>query len=258
MGSLPAMFVISLPDSPRQAAFRAHARSIGLEPELSPGVQPAGDSPWSPHYDDAGRRRLFGYPMQRGEVGCFLAHRNVWSTMVERRLPVALVLEDDAVLAGSRLAEVVSAAEAILGRPLVARLVSEPRPAIRIWRELGGGACLGLPVRPGNLTTAYLITLEAAGALLTASERFRFPVDDFMNHTYRHGVDILHLEPELARHDAVRSEIGVRLKPPVTPWVRLRREWFRVGRSVRGGLGRLAGRLRLGLLLTRASPPRRG
>lgn len=259
MARVPEMaptFVITRADSERARAFRAHAAALGLEVEFSPAVFPGGEAPWTPHYDDAERRRLLGYPMWRGEVGCFLAHREVWRTVVARGLPVALVLEDDAELDAARLGAVAAAAAAITGRRLAVRLVSEPPRSMRVWRELGGGACLGLPVRRGRLTTAYLVTREAAAALLAASERFCFPVDDFMNLVHQHRVDVLHVEPPAARHGAAPSEIGVRLKPPVGPWVRLRREWLRLGRSIRMAVGRLAARRRLGLLLARAEPPR--
>lgn len=139
---------------------------------------------------------------------------------------------------------------------MAARLVSVPRPAFRVWRELGDGACLGLPVRAGNLTAAYLLTREAASALLAASSRFSCPVDDFMNLTYLHGVDVMHLEPELVLHDAAVSGMGARTKPVVGAWARMRREMLRAARSLRLALSRLGARRRLGLLLRRAEPPR--
>ncbi len=256
MAHTPPCIVIGRLDSERLHACQLRLDGLGIAAEVSPAVIPASEAPWSPHYDDAGRRRLLGYSLSRGEIGCFLAHRQVWQRILNGGWPVAMVLEDDAELDVARLGAVADAAVAVVGRTCVVRLVSEPRPRIYVWRELGRGACLGVPTRPGNLTTAYLVTREAAVALLAASESFNCPVDAFMNHIHLHEVDVFNAEPPPARHGIGRSEIGLRSKPPVGAWFRLKREFLRASLNVRVWTGRLAARARLGLLFRRSEPPR--
>lgn len=256
MAHTPPCFVIGRLDSERLHACLVRLDGLGIAAEVSPAVIPDAEPPWSPHYDDSERRRQLGYSLSRGEVGCFLAHRQVWQRILNGDSPVALVLEDDAELDVTRLGAVQDAATAIAGRACVVRLVSEPQPRIHVWRELGRGACLGLPTRPGNLTTAYLATREAAAALLAASESFDCPVDDFMNHVHLHRVDVFNAEPQPARHGIGRSEIGYRSKPSVGGWFRIKREFLRAWLKARIWAARLAARARLGLLFRKSEPPR--
>jgi glycosyl transferase family 25 len=43
-------------------------------------------------------RRLSGHVVSRPEAACSLSHQAIWRQIVERRLPAALILEDDAIL----------------------------------------------------------------------------------------------------------------------------------------------------------------
>ncbi len=46
---------------------------------------------------DAGVYRSW-FPMTRGEIGCFLSHRHVWLDILDKKIPYALILEDDTSL----------------------------------------------------------------------------------------------------------------------------------------------------------------
>ena len=247
---MPHTFVIGQAGSIRTQSFFAHAQSVGMEAELSPAVFLAGECPWSEHYDHNSRLSTMGYGLNRGEVGCFLAHRKVWQKIVEGTDRVCLVLEDDARWVASPDADIALAMDAIAGRTMLIRLLSQPRRSYRIWRQLSSSSSLYLPTRASDLSVAYLITQEAAARLLQASERFIWPVDRFFNFGYLHGVDVLHLAPEKVLHEDTTSLIGKRLKPGVSWVFRLKREWLRALQSIRVAwayqqtLGRLGLRLK--------------
>jgi glycosyl transferase family 25 len=246
---------ITHPDSPRHATFVAMLEALGLPYVLSPAVFVQGELPWSSHYDHATRMRNLGYPMRAGEVGCFLAHLNVWQ-LASRYEGCTLVLEDDAFVDPGRLREILTAADVLASKNMAARLISQPRPTFRTWREVGAGVSLARPTRPGNLTVGYLITQEGAGSLLKHADAFWCPVDDYMNLEYVHGCLMLHFEPEIAEHrDGGVSLIGKRTKPTVSLVTRVVREILRAWRNARGSLFSWSVLARLGLCFRRTEHP---
>jgi glycosyl transferase family 25 len=242
-------------ESPRHGRFVKMLEGLGIPFELSPAVFVRGEPPWSSHYDHDTRMRNLGYPMRPGEIGCFLAHRAAWET-ASRHEGCTLVLEDDAFVEPSRRTAILGAAGIISGRPSAARLISQPRPSFRTWRQVAEKAALVRPTRHGNLTVGYLITQEGAWALLRKSESFWCPVDDYMNLEYVHGCLMLHFEPEIAEHrDGGVSLIGGRTKPSVALRTRIVRELLRAWRNVRGRLFSWIVLLRLGLCFRRIEDP---
>lgn len=225
--------------------------ALGLPFELSPAVFIKGDVTSSPCYDHLARMKNLGYPMRAGEIGCFLAHRNVWQAAAVHD-GCTLVLEDDSFVPPARLREILAAADVLAGKNMAARLFSRPRTAFRTWRELGTGVILVRPTRPGSGAVGYLITQEGARSLLRHSGSFWCPVDDYMNLEYLHGCIMLHFEPEIAEHrDGGVSLIGKRIKPPVSPSARVIRELLRAWRNARGSLHSKLTLLRLGLCFKR-------
>ena len=166
------------------------------------------------------------------------------------------MLEDDAFVDPSKIAEVRDAADLLAGKSMAARLISQPRPSFRTWRALRAGIVLGRPTRNGNLTVGYLITKEGARALLRCSEAFWCPVDDYMNLEHIHGCLMLHFEPEIAEHrDGGVSLIGRREKPPVGLKTRIVREALRAWRVVRGKLHAWKVLVRLGICFRKIRKP---
>ena len=252
----PTILVITHDQSPRRNSILGHLTELGLDHEISPAVFPQGELPWDACYDNAERLGRLGYPMTRGEVGCFLAHRRAWNTIVRRGLPMALVIEDDARLAEG-VAEGLSAVSRALGdQAAFARLVSDPRPAYRPWADLGRHGCLAYPVRPGDLTVAYLVTQEGARALLEGSRKFWCPVDDFMNLEDAHGAVAFHVEPPMAEHhDGGASLIGRRTKPKMAAGAKVIREIRRAWHKSRLALSRELTLWRLGIRFRKARQP---
>lgn len=100
MKSTTPAFIISLASSAdRREKIGARLNQLGMEFEFVDGIDLRGtDISGHPDYDGARRRLYFGCDLQPGELGCLLSHRKVYQIMVTRKLPHALVLEDDAGL----------------------------------------------------------------------------------------------------------------------------------------------------------------
>jgi GR25 family glycosyltransferase involved in LPS biosynthesis len=228
---------------------------IGLEHEVVPAVFPPAERPWSPHYDEVRRVNTYGYPMVRGEVGCFLAHRDAWRRAAEGETDVTLILEDDAVVPGSDLASIRQVASAPEIKGAATLLFTVSRLRFRRWLHLGNVSV----VRPTDMaysTAAYLVGKEGAAKLLADSEAFWCPVDEFLNLEYLHGVTLVHTSPFLAGNlEEMASLIGPRTKPKLSNFRRMRRNWHRLIRRLRDGACRLRTLTKMGLLFTKIEQP---
>ena len=92
-------FVINMPSSyERLDAISGQLKELNFSFETIPGV----DLRLEPHLKDfysiQDNIKNFYYPLSDGEIGCFLAHKNVWKRIVEDEINYGLVLEDDALV----------------------------------------------------------------------------------------------------------------------------------------------------------------
>jgi GR25 family glycosyltransferase involved in LPS biosynthesis len=93
------VFVISLTQRPRCDALCATLSRLDIPFQM---VQATDVSEWDPRqladvYDESRAMRRLGRPMGRAEIGCALSHCGIYRRMLEQRIPLALVLEEDAV-----------------------------------------------------------------------------------------------------------------------------------------------------------------
>jgi GR25 family glycosyltransferase involved in LPS biosynthesis len=93
------VFIISLQRSPRCGALRSALQQLGIPYEIvaAADVRKLTSTEIAALYDERRAIRRVGRPMGRGEIGCALSHRGVYQTMIERRIPLALILEEDAI-----------------------------------------------------------------------------------------------------------------------------------------------------------------
>jgi glycosyl transferase family 25 len=232
MGNV-GIIVISKPESRRHSLIRNHLTGLGMQASVAPAVFLAGPAERTAGYDHASRLRNLGYGLTPGEVGCFLAHRRAWE-MAEASGGPSMVLEDDARVDPKLVRSLDELGEAIAGTKIIIRLFSQRHPDSKLWRRLASGIDIIRPNLAGNAAVAYMLTPEAARALLNSSVSFWQTVDDHMDDEESHGCAIMHLLPELVRHeDEESSLIGTRRKPRIPLWAKLRREWLRALRKLR-------------------------
>jgi glycosyl transferase family 25 len=229
--------------------MKAHLGAIGLSFELSPPVFLQGTPEELSQYDGAKRTHELGYPLTKGEVGCFLAHRAAWERVAQMGTS-CLVMEDDARPTAELVATLSAVANAIAGQRMLVRFYSVKHPRHKRWKQLTEQFSLVRPLSPGGSTVAYLLTPECARTLLEGSRSFWLAVDEYMDDEASHGCVILHGLPEWVAHDDEgASMVGARVKPALSLGRKVFREWRRAVRNARQFIQREIVLWRLGLRL---------
>lgn len=173
-------FVINLEsDIVRRQQIVGQLEMIGLAHEVFPAVDGRGLSPGEVacHYDAKAAARD-KREMTLGEVGCALSHQGIYARMVERKLPCALVIEDDARL-DPGIMPVLAAVEALLAteKPLVVLL-----NCVKLTKYLSClplcGPYIAAPVIDGAWGAhGYALNQAAARTLLKRLYPVRLPAD---------------------------------------------------------------------------------
>ncbi|XP_070837111.1 procollagen galactosyltransferase 1 [Chaetodon trifascialis] len=124
-----------------------------------------------------------GRPLTKGELGCFLSHYNIWKEIVERRLKISLVIEDDLrfeVFFKRRLMNLMSELKEerldwdliYIGRKRMQ--VDRPEKAVPNIHNL-------VVADYSYWTLGYMISLQGAKKLLKAEPLKKIlPVDEFL------------------------------------------------------------------------------
>ncbi|UDQ80197.1 glycosyltransferase family 25 protein [Erwinia rhapontici] len=159
-------FIINLPNSiDRKAFMQEQCHSLGLNFEFFNAV--AGK--------DFTREEVIKHSRKLtevrtpGELGCALSHIELYRKIVTDNIPVALILEDDVVL-NEDISSVLSSIEKnITGREIILLNRAKQYLNREIYRFEKNAV---YPVAEADLTCSYVITQDAAEALLT----FLYPV----------------------------------------------------------------------------------
>lgn len=192
----------------RRASVSREFSAHGLEFRFFDAIDGAGitDADFHQHYDSHLNACNFKRPLSRGEVACALGHRAIWRQIAEGEAPVALVCEDDALLAGD-IADFLRrvADNAALFERVMIKLDSPARNGEIIGRL--ADTDLVLTRRLPAHTTGYLLGRHAAGALSAQTGAISRPIDADLKHYWEHRVPILLTRPQLLafRSDAASS-----------------------------------------------------
>ncbi len=118
-------------------------------------------------------------PLKYGEIGCTLSHLHCWKDIAHRKVPMAAILEDDAILVDGFLHQLIEGLTAASDRfdlLYLGRLPQEP--------DRGRDGEFAVPGY-SHCTYGYLLTLRAAQLLLAADlENALIPVDEFLPAMY--------------------------------------------------------------------------
>lgn len=170
-------FVITL----RPAFWDAlHQRLAGWGDALQPWPATDGNGIDLARWIDEGRYAppAGGAGMTRGELGCSDSHRRVWAHVVERGLPGALVLEDDADVPDELPAWIAPAWEHRAQWDLLYLGFNWQPPS----RPAPGAPGFVMPdiADAWHVMHAYLVTQSGARRLLDGALPIRLPVDVFV------------------------------------------------------------------------------
>lgn len=154
----------------RRAALCARLDGFGLDYELFFGIDGRNGLParWEAHVDRAAAAARMRRRMTDGELACALSHQQIYRTIVERDLPAAVILEDDALIG--------PAFDAFLRMedPEREDLLMLDHSAGRLypfrWRRTPDGRRAYRFGRTPDLTTGYLLTYAGARWIRTRSQ----------------------------------------------------------------------------------------
>lgn len=176
-------------------------------------------------YQKSKVKRLQGYELTPGEIGCFLSHIKVWEICLKNNT-TTLVFEDD-FLVGENLEVVIEDLLSISDHWSLVRLsgiyetnhqILKNRPSYGLVKNLG---------EPCG-TAAYMIQSAAAKILLENAADIYEPVDHYLEHYSKHGLHCLAAKPYpigLAHTKSTITDRPGRL--PVKGWSKTIRSLFR-------------------------------
>lgn len=145
-----------------------------------------------PEYQPRKVKRLLGFELTQNEIGCFLSHKKAWQTCLKNNQPT-LIFEDDFIL--------LPHFEKILQLLLteyqdwqLIRLQALVRTQHDIVKTIGDISIVKNHEDPLG-ATAYIIKPEAARILIEHAKDIYEPLDHFLEHESKHGVEILAVKP---------------------------------------------------------------
>lgn len=190
MGGLPpvstasvSVFVISLPQAVERRSFmKAQLEKLYLSFEFFDAFigKDYADNP--AYYNEKKALKAEGRKLRTGEVGCALSHNAVYRLIVEKKLPYALILEDDAILS-TDLPEVLEKLLPHLQGPRIIQLERCDLYKKSTALPLVKGYSLVSPrfIKEGSIaqTAGYLISYEAAQKIQNINRPVYFPADSW-------------------------------------------------------------------------------
>lgn len=191
-------FVISL----ERAALRfqnAHAllNQLPLPAEVLPAVdgRQLTDDEKSSFYQPSLHQPTYPFPLNAGEIGCFLSHRKAWNEIVSRNLDAALIVEDDLRVDNAKLNQAIDTLTQVKQDFGVVQLPVRSLPRNTICVERGQNCSIVLPQVTPLRTSGQWVTRQAAEKLLQATNCFDRPVDTFLQMHWITGVRLYAISP---------------------------------------------------------------
>jgi len=154
-------------------------------------------------------KRLQGYELTSSEIGCFLSHKESWRRCLEKGLPT-LILEDDFILSSHFEESLITLIKAIPQWNFVRLNGLYEVPFKVIFEKSGVKLVKNLGDAVG--TAAYILKPEIAEQLIKHSADIYEPVDHFLEHQQKHGLDFLAIRPYPVNIAPVESTITDRLE----------------------------------------------
>ena len=150
---------------------------------------------------------LQGYPLTPNEIGCYLSHKEAWKSCVAQNTPT-LVFEDDFVLSP----EFENVINSLLNDEDAWNFVRLQGLYEVPYQELTplGGAHLVKNLGDAVGATAYLLKPQVAQVLIDESRDIYEPVDHFLEHRSKHGLEFLAVRPYPVDISRVKSTIDDR------------------------------------------------
>lgn len=129
----------------------------------------------------------YPFDLNRGEIGCFLSHRQIWAEIVRRELAFGLIIEDDVKIDPMLFGEAQVLGERQIENFGVIQFQkrSPGRPKVI---DLEGTALLTQPQVSPLRTSAQMVSQWAAKQLLDMTAKFDRPVDTYIQSHWHTGL----------------------------------------------------------------------
>ena len=220
------VFVISLERSiERRAKVAEQLNKTEIKWQFLDAVDGYALPAMPPSYKKLKVKRLQGYELTPGEVGCFLSHIKAWESCVQNQL-TTFVFEDD-FLVNANLEKVIDDLLEIADQWSLIRLsgiyetqheVLAKRSTYNLVQNFG---------EPCG-TAAYMVQPTAAKILLENAVDIYEPVDHYLEHRTKHGITCLAAKPYPVGLAHTKSTITDRPgRKPVKGFRKTLRSFFR-------------------------------
>lgn len=207
----PPVFVINLDKSPeRMARIAKRLNELFIPFERISGVYGAelSQEEIAQYYCPKLNKKNYRRPLGLGEIGCYISHIKAWQTIIDRKLPCGLILEDDIVIEEG-LADLAKE----LGRlpdtfDIVKFFNKKKNPKIVDSVDFARKykLCRFKKIPIGNY--AQLISLSGAKKLLKTYEKFGRPVDEDIQHWWESDANVIGVMPSVVRpNESDQSDI---------------------------------------------------
>jgi glycosyl transferase, family 25 len=224
------ILVISLKHSAaRQAKVTSEMAKTRLEWSFMDAVDGSKLDLTTVPYNAAKVKRMQGYTLTSREIGCYLSHMKCWQACVDKSVPT-LIFEDDFILE-PHFEEVLSTLVNCHRNWQIVRLQALEHKADAQVADFGRYRLVRNEGDPLG-ATAYLVNPESARRLIEESREIYEPLDHFIEHHEKHGLQMLAIKPyPVTVVDVTRATSTITDRPdraPVRGWRKLQRSLFRL------------------------------
>ncbi len=184
----------------RRNSIKQQFTKLNIEFEFFDAI----DGRKEPHYlfhNYNNEKRLIrkGYPLNKGELGCFASHYLMWEKCLELNKPI-IVIEDDAQL-NDNFKSFYNSTEKFLLQYEYMRLFVNGR--YRRFKELDEIQNFKVVryLRGPAATRAYIITPSAAKKFSASAAEWLYAVDDFMDQFWSNQVACIGIMPGVVQNE---------------------------------------------------------
>jgi glycosyl transferase family 25 len=137
-------------------------------------------------------KRMMGFDLTPNEIGCFLSHKNAWQACLKENQPT-LIFEDDFILL-PHFEKILELLLTEFHNWQLIRLQSLAQTQHDIVKTIGEISIVKNHEDPLG-ATAYIIKPAAAKILIEHAKDIYEPLDHFLEHEKKHGIEMLAVKP---------------------------------------------------------------